>query len=452
MVMTGLMRVNGMRKFLIVEDDPTLQFVLRKILSGPECALVQAADGTEAIERLRHESFDVILSDLRMEPMDGFGLLQALPDSAAHTPFIVMTAVSDVASAARAMDMGAFDYVVKPLNISALKEVLRRALDMRNRSLLLLGGAETQEPESPLRFGRLVALSPATMRACDLIEQIARTRASLVLCGEPGVGRTLMARSTHDLSGCPGPVFQVDFSNSSGHAGCEADATAEWMDGSRGGTLILRNADRMSLPMQQALLEWHIAHAENSKGSGSHRIISTTATPLGEQVDAGRFLSPLAHWMGLIHVTIAPLRQRREDLTGFCRLALAQARAQSGISHSFDTTALSALESYEWPGNFPELKAVLDECLYAAGPDHRIIRAENLPPHIRNRTVTRREPVDSGQIRGQAFREFLRKKEAEQLRALIEQHGGDLSRAAEAASIPRATLERLWREAQDAGG
>ncbi|MBP7274896.1 MAG: sigma-54-dependent Fis family transcriptional regulator [Kiritimatiellae bacterium] len=440
-----------MRKFLIVEDDPTLQFVLRKILSGPECELIQAADGTEALERMRHDSFDVILSDLRMEPMDGFALLQALPESAAHTPFIVMTAVSDVTSAAKAMKMGAFDYVVKPLNISALKEVLRRAIDMRSRSLLLMGGSETQHPELSLRFGRIVALSPATGRACDLVEQIAHTRASLVLCGESGVGRTLLACAAHDLSECPGPALQVDLAAPADCAGREADEVKRWMEGSQGGTLILRHVDQMTLPLQQALLEWHLSRAQGPKSSDTHRIISTTATPLGEWVDAGQFLSPLAHWMGLIHVSIAPLRQRREDLTGFCRLALARHDAQSGTSHSFDTAALAALESYGWPGNFNELQEVLSECLRKAGPDRRIILKEDLPAHVRAGTKDRGEAEDAGGSRGHAFQEFLRKKEAERILKIIQQHGGDLAGAAQATAIPLATLERIWRESRHAG-
>lgn len=438
-----------MRKFLIVEDDPTLQFVLQKILAGPECSLVQAADGTEALERLHHETFDLIMSDLRMQPMDGFALLQALPPSAAHTPFIVMTVVSDVASAARAMEAGAFDYVPKPLNIRALKEVVHRALGMRDRRLLLMSGEEGGRlSEPPLRFGRLVALSPDTMRACDLIEQVAGTRAPLVMSGEPGTGRTTLARATHERSGCLGPLLEVMADVREPPSASDADILAGWMSRAHGGTLVLKNVDQMPMCMQQALLEWHLAHLKHTGDPACPRLISTTETSLGDLVSEGRFLSPLAHWIGLIHVQVEPLRRRREDLTGLCRLFLARESARSGVSFSLDPRALAAIESYTWPGNIHELSDVLSASSAHARATGERIRMDHLPAQIT--AAASADPSDSREqdLRGHAFKGFLKQKEAEHLKRLVELHDGDLARAAKAASVPLSTLERRFREFQ----
>ncbi len=438
-----------MRKFLIVEDDPTLQFVLQKILAGPECSLVRAADGTEAIERLRRETFDLIISDLRMEPMDGFALLQALPPSAAHTPFIVITALSDVSSAVRAMEAGAFDYVPKPLNIRALKEVVHRALGMRDRRLLLMiGGEGGRLSEPPLRFGRLVALSPDTMRACDLIEQVACTRAPLVLCGEPGTGRTTLARATHERSGCSGPLLEVAVNGSNQRASGDAETVTAWMTQTRGGTLLLKNVDQMPLGLQQALLDWHLAHLREEESAACPRIISTAETPLGDLVSEGRFLSPLAHWIGLIHVQVEPLRRRREDLTGLCRLFLARESARCGTSFSLDPRALTAIESYTWPGNIHELSAVLSSGSTHASSSGDQICMDHLPAQISG-LVSPDDPLSLEQdLRGHSFKGFLRQKEAEHLKRLVDLHDGDLARAAKAASVPLSTLERRWREIQ----
>lgn len=438
-----------MRKFLIVEDDPTLQFVLQKILAGPECSLVQAADGTEALERLRHDTYDLIISDLRMEPMDGFTLLQSLPPSAAHTPFIVITVLSDVSSAARAMEAGAFDYVPKPLNIRALKEVVHRALGMRERRLLLMSGEEGGGlSEPPLRFGRLVALSPDTVRACDLIEQVAATRAPLVMCGESGTGRTTLARATHERAGNTGPLLEV-MADSVSHSGAnDTDTVAGWMAQTKNGTLLLKNVERMPVGMQQALLDWHLAHTKDAGDPSRPRIISTTETPLGDLVSEGRFLSPLAHWIGLILVQIEPLRHRREDLTGLCRLFLARESARCGVSFSLDPHALAAIESYTWPGNVHELSAVLFSSSTRASSAGNRICLDHLPAQITSTASLNGMSSGEGDLRGRAFKGFLRQKEAEHLKRLIQLHDGDLARAAKAASVPLPTLERRWRECQ----
>jgi DNA-binding NtrC family response regulator len=434
-----------MRRFLVVEDDKTLQFILLNLLRGPDREVVQAADGTAALEAMSHGPFDVVITDLNMAPMDGWELMRRMVPEHARTPVIVITSADDLASASRAMDAGAFDYVTKPIKVPVLKDVVQRALDLRNRQLHLVAGNAGEDV--PLRLGRLIAVGPEMARACDLLDQLAPTRVSLTIIGEPGTGRGFSARALHDAAG-PGRPWVEAEADRLGDSGEDPVARLHaWTGQAAGGTLLLRNLDRLPPALQQALADWHALHRRLEREIP--RIVATSEHPLGELAEAHRCVPALANTLGLIQIHLPPLRKRREDLPALCRTLLSESDRSDGLPWPLRTEAFDLIDRYSWPGNVRELKTVLQGAratAQAAGAKELCV--EHFPEQL---IRTAREcPIqrDTEPLHGRSFAAFLREKEIEQAERLVAAYGGDLNAAAKAANVTPDILTRRLRHAR----
>lgn len=437
-----------MRRFLVVEDDKTLRFILLNLLRGPDREVVQAEDGTAALKALARGAFDLVITDLNMEPMDGWELMRRMASDHARTPVIVITSADDLSSAARVMDAGAFDYVTKPLKVPVLKEVVQRALDLRDRqSRLVAGNAGT---EAPLRLGRLVAVGPDMTRACDVLAQLAPTRVSLTITGEPGTGRAFAARALHDDAGADRPWFETEAGSLGDGGGDPVSRLHAWTAQAAGGTLLLRNLDRLPPALQQVLADWHALHRRLDRNVP--RIVATSEHALGELAEAHRCIPALANALGLIQIHLPPLRKRREDLPALCRALLSETGRADGQPWPLQTEAFDLIERYPWPGNVRELKTVLHDAMaaaQAAGDDE--LRVGHFPEQMVRAARELPARHEAEPLRGRSFAAFLREKETEQAQRLVAAYGGDLVAAAKAANVtPEALAHRL--RAAGAGG
>jgi two-component system response regulator HydG len=333
----------------------------------------------EALGRLAEGGFDALVTDLRMPEVDGLGLLAASRAHAPERPVLVMTAYGAIDSAVDAIRQGACHYLTKPFKMDELVLFLERALDeARVRR-------EAKALKSTLfaRDGLLgvVGTSPAMRRAVDVIGRVAPTDVPVLLLGETGTGKGLMAQTLHALSPrAAGPLVSVNCaslpealleSELFGHVkGAFTGATSERMGlfvAAHGGTLFLDEIGEMSPTVQAKLL--HVLETGRVRLLGSStdrsvdvRVVSATHRNLRERIRTGEFREDLLYRLEVVAVEIPPLRQRREDLPALVAhfLEVARGKHPSSPVRGLSKEALHMLASYPWPGNVRELAHLLE--------------------------------------------------------------------------------------------
>jgi len=359
---------------LFVDDDKNFRQVMAYALREKGYDVAEAANGKEALERLRETPPDVILCDLKMPVMGGLELLAALRESGQQAPAIVLTAFGSIESAVEAMRAGAYDYVTKPVNRDALLLALDRALERErlteeNRRLRerVAGGKAVD---------RLIGATPAMTRLRETLSRLAETSVTVLVRGESGVGKELVARALHyggpraatgrfTVLNCASIPHELLESELFGHrkgsfTGALADRVGKF-EAADGGTLFLDEIGDMPLDLQakllRALQEGEIERiGENEPRRVDVRVVSATNQPLEERIRAGAFREDLFYRLAVVPVEIPPLRERLDDLPLLVRHFLALHGAP-GAEAPEET--LAALKSHSWPGNVRELENII---------------------------------------------------------------------------------------------
>ena len=438
---------------LVVDDEPSNREVLLRILGREGWSVEQADDGRAALDRLRSRGIALVLTDLKMPGMDGIELLRASRALDPDVEFIVMTAYGTVESAVDAMREGAYHFVTKPLRRMELVTTIRKALEKQrlaseNRRLR----ARLEENDEAV-IGR----SAVMRRLLDEIEQVAPSAASVLLEGESGTGKGVLARRIHALSSrvqgrlitvncaaIPETLLESELFGYEQGAFTGARGRKEGrFDLADGGTLFLDEVTEMSPAVQVKLLRV-LQEGEYERVGGTRtikadcRVLSATNRNLDQMVESGRFREDLYYRLNVIRLRVPPLRERAEDvplLVQHFRLRFAQKNRKDiqGITHD----ALDALLGYHWPGNVRELENVLERAVVLARGNQ--IGPEELPEQVRRGRGARQ--VLTFQV-GTPLRDVERRMIEETLRF----SGGDKNLAANLLGITARTIYR--REAE----
>jgi DNA-binding NtrC family response regulator len=388
----------GPAKFpvLIVDDEANQRTALASLVGSWGYRVQSAADGAEALERLREFEAGAVVTDLMMPRMDGRELLRRLRELPTPPLAIVLTAFGSIEAAVElVLELGAFWFLEKPLEPAALRVLLERARSQRALESYRLS-LETQLAGQGV-LGELVGSAPPMQSVFSLLRQVAPTRATVLLNGESGSGKELAARAIHDLSPRRGgPFVAVNCaslpetlieSELFGHERGAFTGAVELRQGcfelAHGGTLLLDEIGDMPLTTQSKLLR--VLEDSRVRRLGGKRevevdvrLLASTNRALDELVRKGEFREDLYFRLNVFRVTLPPLRERREDLPQLCAALLAGLNRKHGCRVTgVEADVLALLARHEWPGNVRELRNVLEYAavLAAAGQ----IKLEHLP-------------------------------------------------------------------------
>ena len=440
------------RRVLVVEDDAVVLGLLTKIIAEAGYDAVGAPTGEAALMELDKQLFDAVLLDLNLPGVQGMDVLSVGPTLQTDTPFIVMTAFGSVDTAVEAMKRGAFDYVSKPFRTEELLLTLRRAheeTELRREVARLRRHVKEEGPGV-----EMVGRSPAIERVRDLISRVAPSRATVLITGDTGTGKELVARSIHFMSGrAERPFVAVNCSaipetllesELFGHVkGAFTGAIANkrgLMEESSGGTLFLDEIGTVSANIQVKLLRALQERSIMRVGGREPvpidiRLIAATNLDLGEEVRSTRFREDLYYRLSVFPIRVPSLAERRDDIPLLAAYFLRRAASEHGVTPpTIPPTTMQRLMEYEWPGNVRELENFIERSVIMhAG-------AKTIPFDPAEGLYRRREHDVLKTARTERWN--LDHLEREYILTVLEEVGGHQGRAAEVLGIDRRTLYR----------
>jgi len=440
------------RRVLVVEDDAVVLGLLTKIIGEAGYDVVGAPTGEAALAELDKQLFDAVLLDLNLPGVQGMDVLSVGPTLQTDVPFIVMTAFGSVDTAVEAMKRGAFDYVSKPFRTEELLLTLRRAheeTELRREVARLRRHVKEEGPGV-----EMVGRSAAIERVRDLIARVAPSRATVLITGDTGTGKELVARSIHFMSGrAERPFVAVNCSaipetllesELFGHVkGAFTGAIANkrgLMEESSGGTLFLDEIGTVSANIQVKLLRALQERSIMRVGGREPvpidiRLIAATNLDLGEEVRSGRFREDLYYRLSVFPIRVPPLTERRDDVPLLAAYFLRRAATEHGVTPpAIPPTTMQRLMEYEWPGNVRELENFIERSVIMhAG-------AKTIPFDPAEGLYRRREHDVLKTARTERWN--LDHLEREYILAVLEEVNGHQGRAAEVLGIDRRTLYR----------
>jgi two-component system response regulator HydG len=444
---------------VVVDDDREMANVLVEILSSAGYRALAANSGAEALNLVRREYPELVISDLRMVGMSGHQLQAELRRVAPNLPVIIITAFGSIQTAVESMKMGAFDYITKPFSNDELLLVVARALEDRNlrQEIKRLRG----ELAHSYGLENIIAVSRKMTEVLEVVSQIGDSAASVLLSGESGTGKELIARALHfrsrrqqapfvpvNCAAIPDNLLESElFGHTKGAFTDARQAKAGLFQTARGGTLFLDEIGEMPLQLQAKLLRVIEDKRVRPVGSTEEtpvdvRIVSATNTDLEEAIKTGKFRADLYYRLATVTLVLPPLRERPEDIVPLVRHFLARASAEAGRAvPEIDPEAIGCLTHYQWPGNIRELQNVISRAVILCRND-RITRGD-LPAKVAGGEtpwVTVDDAVNRRLTMDQLEREYAR--------AILAAVGGNKSEAAAVLGIDRKTLYRKLGEAE----
>lgn len=454
-----------MARILIADDDPTILSLLNKILLSKGYEVQLAEHGGVAEKLLKSEQFDLLISDIKMEPVDGMQLLRKTGLMRPHVGVIMLTAYATVATAVEAMKEGAFDYIPKPFKIDELLETVKRALDYQ-KSLAEQISSDSHY-EAKKYFGNIVAESDEMINVCEMIKRVAPTKTTIMITGESGTGKELVAEAVHSFSArADGPFIPVNcaalpealieselFGHVKGAFTGAGTNKVGLFEAAKGGTLFLDEINSIPHGLQSKLLR-AIQNKKIRKVGGTEefdvdvRILAASNRNLETMVKESTFREDLYYRLSVISIDIPPLKQRPADILPLAQSFIAQ-EIEDGEFPTMDSAVLSILQNYTWPGNVRELQNVIQHCLTFLH-DGKITK-ETLPSKLivsyEENPGARKADSFGGEFeKGKSLKAFLRAKEKEYLKTVIDTMGGDKVAAAKELDISLATLYRKLPE------
>lgn len=449
-------------RILIIDDEPAIRMILSAVVKKAGYPVEVVTNVAEAKSRLVRGDVDLALCDIHMPDGNGLDLVRNIRDSGIDTQFIMVTAFASVETAVQALQSGATDYVIKPVNNDELLHRLSqieamRGLRRENRALRKL---VTQGGRSlfPFRSAKMLEID-------RLIGKVAQTDSTVLITGESGTGKGVSARTLHDQStrvnneflpvncgAIPENLLESEFFGHLKGAFTGADRVRKGLFvQADGGTLFLDEIGELPLQMQVKLL--HAIEEKSVRPVGSEeqrrvdvRIIAATNRDLAEMVRLGTFREDLYFRLSMFHIHIPPLRERIGDVEGLIDFTLDGLGRESGRSMGLDTEAREILLAYRWPGNVRQLENVLNRAFILA--DGNTIRVADLPSDITRRINDSDKPVAAD---GGDLRDRVRKFEAGLIADMLDETNGDRKLAADRLGIGLSSLYRKIDEYAEFG-
>jgi two-component system NtrC family response regulator len=435
---------------LVVDDEQSIRRLVEKELGTERRRITTAGSVKEALKLFRQETFDVVLQDMRLPDGDGLDMLAQLQELAPEVQVIIITGYGEVDNAVQAMKLGAYDYITKPFDLDRLALVMEKAFQrtcLQRENRLLRRSQATQV--SP----KLVGQSAALENVRFLIRKVAPARVPVLLTGESGTGKNVVAQLIHDMSDrCERPLitkncgtFQKDLLRSElfGYRRGAFTGANESYEGllsfAHRGTLFLDEIGELSHEVQSALLrvienQTFRRVGEKDEKKVDVRFVFATNRDLHAEMEAGRFSEAMYHRLNVFNICLPALRSRKEDIPALIEYFLGRLRPGERMARITDR-ALQALMAYDWPGNIRELQNVLERGLILSEGD--LITEQSLPLELVGRV-----PESTSNAPFQPLREV----ERQHILAVLQFVGGSRTRAAEILGIGRKTLYRKLQE------
>ena len=411
-------------KVLIVDDDESVRWVLKKSLEKEGIETVLAKNAAEALERIKEEDIAIVLMDIRMPGMSGLDALDKIQADGHGISVIIMTAQATMQNAIEAMRRGAFDYITKPFDLDEVNILLKKAIEVRRLSQEVTAlRAEVREKYE----GGLIGNTAAMQEIYKTIGRVAESDATVLIHGESGTGKELVARAIHYHSRRAGRPFvavnsaaipsELLESELFGHEkGAFTGAIGRKIgkfEAAAGGTLFLDEIGDMDLPLQGKLLRV-LQEKEFDRVGGTEpirtdvRVLAATHRNLDKAVREKRFREDLFYRLNVIQINIPPLRKRKDDIVPLAEFFMQKYQAGETGKKLLTPETLKILRAYDWPGNVRELENAIQRAITLSQGDK--IFPDALPPQI----------FKPGQGAHLSFENFLEEKLAD----LVERMGG----------------------------
>jgi DNA-binding NtrC family response regulator len=436
-------------RILVVDDEVSARTALADLLRDEGFEVEMAADAFKALGKYEDFSPHVVITDLQMPGMDGIDLMKKIRAGEDPAPVIVMTAFAEVGSAVEAMHAGAADYLTKPLNFEELLMVLKKVISTEDLM------RETRELRQRMRDrvapSNIIGAAPPMQRVFEVIEQVAPSKATVLITGESGTGKELVANAIHQRSPrASGPFIKLHCaalaeslleSELFGHEKGSFTGAVARKDGrfslADGGTLFLDEIGEISPAIQVKLLRFLQEHEFERVGGTQTirvdvRVIAATNRNLIDEIAKGRFREDLYYRLNVVSLEMPALRERRSDVPALVKFFLERyAKDNSKMIESCAPETLELLMHYDWPGNVRELENAIERAVVlSSGP---VIEIKHLPAAVKPMARPSGMPV----IPGATMVEIERYTILETLKAT----GGSTSRAAEILGISPRTIQ-----------
>lgn len=383
-----------MAEILIIDDEKAIRKALTEILSAEGYKTEEASDGEEGLKKFRDKVYDVVLCDIKMPKIDGIEFLQKAGEANADVPVIMISGHGNIETAVDAVKKGAFDYISKPPDLNRMLITIRNAMD---RSSLV---SETKVLKRKVnRVQEMIGESAPIKKIKDTIEKVAPTEARILITGENGVGKELVARWVHEKSNrAAGQLVEVNcaaipselieselFGHEKGSFTSAIKQRIGKFEQANGGTLFLDEIGDMSLNAQakvlRALQEGKITRVGADKDiTVDVRVIAATNKDLLKEVEEKRFRLDLYHRLSVILIHVPSLNERRDDIPLLVDRFLADICTEYGVTKkNVDADAIKLLQEYNWTGNIRELRNVVERLIILSG---KSISAEDVKNYV----------------------------------------------------------------------
>jgi two-component system nitrogen regulation response regulator NtrX len=437
------------RRVLVIDDEKAVRETLSEILTDEGYAVTPVDSGEEGLKRLKEENFDLAFLDVWLRDRDGLSILEAADGRLQEVPVVMISGHASVETAVRAVRLGAYDFLEKPLSLERVILTAQKAIERRDLLAEVASFRGRSESEATL-----LGDSAAMFQLRQEIARVAPTDARILITGENGTGKELVARSIHRLSSradsllvevnCAAIPEELIESELFGHVrgsftGATEDRRGKFEEAD-GGTLFLDEVGDMSARTQskvlRALQEGRFTRVGGSRPITSDaRVLSATNKNLAEEIRRGAFREDLYFRLAVVPVSVPALRERREDIAPLARHFLRQSSARFGRRpKSLSPAAVEAVEGYRWPGNVRELKNLIERLMILCSGEE--IRREDLPAEIREAELAAAPPA------GASLRDARDDFERRYILASLKRHRGNVTRTAEALDVERSNLYR----------
>ncbi|MFW5694838.1 MAG: sigma-54-dependent transcriptional regulator [Alkalispirochaeta sp.] len=436
---------------LIVDDEKNIRAGLGRALELDGYRTLLAGDGQEALDTMQEEEIDLVIADLKMPRVSGEELLRRVVDQYPTVPVIILTGHGTIETAVQAMRDGAYDFLTKPVSLERLSLLAKRALS--TRELVLQHRQLQQELDSQRQSSAIIGKSSEMQRVMDVVRQVAPTKASVLITGESGVGKELVADAIHRLSDRPdNPLVKVHCAALSESLleselfGHEKGAFTGAIGRKRGrfelahtGTIFLDEIGEINQSVQIKILR--VLQEKQFERVGGEdtltvdvRIVSATNRDLRREIEAGHFREDLFYRLNVVNIHVPPLRERKEDIPLLTASFIKEfARENNKPVEGIDARARSVLHKYSWPGNIRELRNSIESAVVMAKNNY--ITVEDLPPSVS-------QGADEGDSITISVGSRLDEAEREVIRSTLAACNGNKTRTAEVLGIGRKTLHR----------
>ena len=436
---------------LIVDDEKNIRAGLGRALELDGYRTLLAGDGQEALDTMQEEEIDLVIADLKMPRVSGEELLRKVVDQYPTVPVIILTGHGTIETAVQAMRDGAYDFLTKPVSLERLSLLAKRALS--TRELVLQHRQLQQELDSQRQSSAIIGKSSEMQRLMDVVRQVAPTKASVLITGESGVGKELVADAIHRLSDRPeNPLVKVHCAALSESLleselfGHEKGAFTGAIGRKRGrfelahtGTIFLDEIGEINQSVQIKILR--VLQEKQFERVGGEdtltvdvRIVSATNRDLRREIESGRFREDLFYRLNVVNIHVPPLRERKEDIPLLTAAFIKEfAKENNKPVEGIDARARSVLHKYHWPGNIRELRNSIESAVVMA--KNTYISVDDLPPSVS-------QGADEGDSITINVGSRLDEAEREVIRSTLAACNGNKTRTAEVLGIGRKTLHR----------